>query len=146
MAAIQYHRTNIMSKWLLMSLLIFPLISHAGIKIIVHKDNNSQITLNDVKRIYLDKIQSFSNGERVVPIIQGDESEVTLKFNTDILKKSTNQLKAYWSKRVFTGKGTPPRVVDSNAETVKLVSNNLNIIGIVSSDTDTSNVTVVMEM
>jgi len=48
-----------------------------------------------------------------------------------VLKKSASQLKAYWSKLLFTGKGTPPKEIGSDAEMVSLVASNPNMIGFV---------------
>jgi len=48
-----------------------------------------------------------------------------------ILNKTESQLKAYWSKLVFSGQGQPPKVVDSSAEMLSLIAANPNMTGFV---------------
>ena len=40
-------------------------------------------------------------------------------------------MKSYWSKQIFTGKGTPPKEVGNDASVLDLVANNKNAIGYV---------------
>ncbi len=58
-------------------------------------------------------------------------SDVHKEFAKKVLGKSSSQLKAYWAKLVFTGKGTPPKQINSDAEMIKLVAANPNLIGFV---------------
>ena len=51
------------------------------------------------------------------------------KFNENILEKNEGQLRAYWSQRIFTGKGQPPKTVNGSADVKKLVSENPVFIG-----------------
>jgi hypothetical protein len=46
-------------------------------------------------------------------------------------KKKETELKQYWSRIVFTGKGVPPKLVGNDEAVVKMVSDNKNAIGIV---------------
>ena len=55
---------------------------------------------------------------------------------------SESQLKSYWSKLVFTGKGQPPRDVQTDAEMIELVAGNPNIIGYVDISSVTDKVKV----
>ena len=48
-----------------------------------------------------------------------------------VLSKTDAQLKAYWSKLTFTGKGTPPKELASEEEMMKLVAGNPSLIGFV---------------
>ncbi|MNP49690.1 hypothetical protein D3C76_1438950 [compost metagenome] len=43
--------------------------------------------------------------------------------------KSASQLKAHWSKIIFTGRGQPPQAVSSSAEVKKRVAENPGTIG-----------------
>ena len=89
------------------------------------------------------KVKSFSSGEQAVPISQLESSNVATEFNSTVLNRSNSQLKAYWSKLVFTGKGTPPRAVNSDAEVIKLIAKNPNMIGFVSQGKADASVKVV---
>ena len=106
--------------------------------IIVHPSNGDALDDAAILRIFLGKSKSFPSGAKVVPINMVESAAVTGEFNEKVLSKSSSQLKAYWSKLVFTGKGTPPTTVDSDAEMIKLISANPNMIGFIEGSGDGS--------
>ena len=124
---------------------VFSLVAEAGVKVITHASNSQSLSKSEVARIYLHKALSFPSGQQAVPIGQQDGSPVTKYFQSRVLDKSQSQVKAYWSKLIFTGKGTPPKKVSSDADVIALIKNNPNIIGYVSSDAVTDDVAVVAE-
>jgi ABC-type phosphate transport system substrate-binding protein len=101
----------------------------AEVAIIVHPSNGDALTEADIVRIFLGKSKSFPSGAPAVPVNQAESTAATEEFNQKVVKKSGSQLKAYWSKLVFTGKGTPPKEVANDAEVINLVANNPNVIG-----------------
>ena len=115
----------------------------AEIAIIVNPSNNSDISESEIPRIFLGKITNFPGGALAVPLIQDENTAAATEFNTNVLKKSPSQLKAYWSKLLFTGQGTPPKEVTSDDDVVNLVSTNPNIIGYIDSSKVTSAVKVI---
>jgi ABC-type phosphate transport system substrate-binding protein len=58
-------------------------------------------------------------------------SSTRTEFVTGILKKSEQQYKAYWAKLLFTGKGNPPKELESSADVKAEVAANKNAIGII---------------
>ncbi len=114
----------------------------ADIAVVVHPSNNSAVTQDFVSSVYLGKTKSFEDGKQIVPV---NQSGTTMEedFNKKVLNKSSSQMKAYWSKLVFTGKGTPPKDVKSDADVVSLVSENPATIGYVDSSAVTDKVKVV---
>jgi ABC-type phosphate transport system substrate-binding protein len=88
-----------------------------------------KLSSEQVQQIFLGKTESFPSGGNAVPIDQADSSPVRGDFDTKALGKSTAQVKAYWSKIVFTGKGHPPKEVSSSADVKGLVSGNPSYIG-----------------
>ena len=78
-----------------------------------------------------------------MPINLSSGNAIRSAFDQAALGKSTNQTKAYWSKLVFSGKGNPPKEVDSEAEVIELVSKNPSLIGYVDSGSVTADVKVV---
>ncbi|USD29739.1 phosphate ABC transporter substrate-binding protein [Pseudoalteromonas sp. SCSIO 43201] len=117
--------------------------STLAVDVIVNPANNSALDENEIKQIFIGKAKSFSDGSKALPITQVDGSSVTDEFNEKVLNKSSSQLKAYWSKLVFTGKGTPPKEAADDAEVIKLVASNPNLIGFVSSGAADGSVKVV---
>ncbi|MDP4537697.1 phosphate ABC transporter substrate-binding protein [Alkalimonas collagenimarina] len=99
--------------------------------IVVHPSNTADISTDELSRLYLGRTRTFSNGESAVPINLAENQPMRTVFDEKALSRSSAQLKAYWSKLVFTGKGSPPQEADTVDEMVKLVATNPSIIGYV---------------
>lgn len=112
-------------------LTLFSTVSMAEIAVIVHPSNASNLDDSSITRIFLGKAKSFPDGSQAIAVNQSEGSAATNYFNENLVGKSASQLKAYWSKLVFTGKGTPPQEVASDAEVIELVSKNPSLIGYV---------------
>ncbi|MDN4501646.1 phosphate ABC transporter substrate-binding protein [Alteromonadaceae bacterium BrNp21-10] len=104
-------------------------IALADIAIIVHPNNHSELDKISIARIFLGQSSMFSNGQQALPLNQNSTLAAATEFNQKVLNKSAARLKAYWSQLIFTGQGTPPVSVDSNAEVLALVEKNPNLIG-----------------
>ena len=115
----------------------------AEIAVVVHPSNASAIDSSAISRIFLGKMKSFDGGGQAVPITQEGSNAATDEFNSKVLNKSGSQLKSYWSKLVFTGKGTPPKVVANDAEVINLISTNPNLIGYIDAAAVTGSVKVI---
>lgn len=120
--------------------------SFAAVQVIVHPSNSANISKDDVNRLYTGRASSFPGGGQAVPINLVETHKTRNDFDEKALGRSSSQIKAHWSKLVFTGKGTPPKEVDSDAEVLELVANNPNIIGYVSKGAATDKVKVVLEI
>lgn len=83
---------------------------------------------SDVVKAFLGKKKDLG-GVSVVPVDQNEGSAARNGFYTNIVKKSEAQLKSYWSRLIFTGKGQAPQVVGGDAEVKGMVATNPNIIG-----------------
>ncbi len=111
--------------------------------VIVHPGNpTAALTIKEVKRIYLAKQKTFGNGARIVPINNADK-DLKKEFYKKVVKKTLSQLKAFWAKRIFTGKGKPPR---SSSDVLGWVSSHKNGIGFVRSDQVNGSVKVVLQI
>ena len=115
----------------------------AEVAVIVHPSNSNVIDEAFIKKAFTGKIKSFGNGDSVIAINQENGNKSVEEFNEKLLNKSSSQLKAYWSKQIFTGKGTPPKELSNNDEVIKLVSTNPNLIGYIDSTAINSTVKVV---
>jgi len=127
-------------SWIFLAMFSFP--SFAEISVIVHKDNNSEIDKTVIKRIFLGKNKFYSDGEVAVPIIQ-EKNDISTLFTSKVLRKSPQQLKAYWSKLVFSGGGAMPKAVNNDEDIIKLISVNPNLISYIDSSKVTDKVKVV---
>lgn len=132
-----------MKTLILIFTLIFSASAFSGVAVIVHPSNSSSIENKQISRIFLGKMKSFPGGGQVLPINQSEGSAARSIFEKTVLKKSASQMKAYWSKLVFTGKGTPPKEVDNDAQVIDLVKSNPNLIGYIDESAVTPDVKVI---
>lgn len=126
-------------------LLLFSLTTaavQADIALIVHPSNNATLTDSDIKALFLGKQRSFNDGQQAIPLVVLEAEPSRSEFNNKVLSKTDAQLKAYWSKLTFTGKGTPPKEVSSD-EMLQLVSDNPATIGFIDAQKVSSAVKVV---
>lgn len=63
------------------------------------------------------------------PVDQADASVIKAEFYKKIAGKDTAQVKAIWTKLVFTGKATAPKSVANSAEVKREVAADPNAIG-----------------
>ena len=89
----------------------------------------SKLDKEQVANLFLGKSSSYPDGSAAVPIEQTDATPAHDEFHKSITEKSASQLKSYWSKMIFSGKGTAPKEVASNAELLKLLASNPAMIG-----------------
>ena len=107
---------------------------YAEISVIVHPSNEVSLSKKNVQRIFLGKMKKFPGGGEALPINLPVGNVVAERFNSTVLKKSAPMLSGYWGQYVFTGKGAPPKQVDSVAAVKNLVELNPSAIGYVDSE------------
>jgi ABC-type phosphate transport system substrate-binding protein len=87
------------------------------------------LTSNQLADIFLGRVSRFPNGLLAVPIDLRDGSPERDRFYAKITGKTPAQVKAYWSKIIFTGRGQPPKAVASDLDVKKFVAANVGAIG-----------------
>ncbi|NWD67128.1 phosphate ABC transporter substrate-binding protein [Pseudomonas gingeri] len=87
------------------------------------------LTRNQVADIFLGKTNRFPSGKQAIPIDQTEGSAPRDEFYTTFTGKSAAQLKAHWSKIIFTGRGQPPEALSNSAEVKKRIAGNPDSIG-----------------
>jgi len=107
--------------------------ANAEMVVVVNKANQNTLTQNDVSRIFLGKMKSFASGNSITPVNITNKEALRAEFNKKVLKKSSSQVKAYWSKLVFSGKGTPPAELASDAKIKEFIAANPDAIGYIDS-------------
>jgi hypothetical protein len=79
--------------------------------------------------IFLGRRTRFPDGSAAVPIDQSEGTPARGEFYARLADMSPAQLKAFWSKLIFTGRGQPPIAVATAAQAKKLLLANPNAIG-----------------
>ena len=129
--------------WLTLSLGIG--VARADVVAVVSAKNpNSRLSKNQVADVFLGKAARFPDGKLAVPIDQREGTALRNEFYLKLTGKSAAQIKAHWSKIIFTGRGQPPKVVANSAELIKLLEVNVNGIGYIEQNMVDSSVKVVL--
>lgn len=92
----------------------------------------SSASADDVAQIFLGKRSDIA-GNDLTAVDQSEGSASRTVFYDKVVEKSPSQLNAYWSRLIFTGKGSPPRQVGSDAEVAEAVLEDEEAIGYVDS-------------
>ena len=99
------------------------------VAVVSSKSSVTALSKNQVADIFLGKTSRFPDGEPAVPIDQVEGSPARDEFYAKFTGKNAAQIKAHWSKIIFTGRGQPPKEVASSAEVKKEVVQNPRAIG-----------------
>ena len=135
---------NMKSKILLfVSALLFSVSSLAGVAVIVNSSNGASINESDISRIFLGKVKKFSTGDKITIVNLKYNHETRNEFEKKVLNKSASQVKAYWSKLMFSGKGKPPKELASDKDILAFVAANPGSIGYVAEGSVDGSVKVV---
>ncbi len=139
-------KTNMKPLLLGLFMLIFTQLAFADLVVITNKASKVDVlTADQVKALFLQKEKSFPNGDNVVLGDQNSGSAVRDEFGSKVLGKSPKKLKRYWSKRVFAGKGVPPKVVGDDAAMKAWVAKTPNSLGYISAGALDDSVKVVFK-
>lgn len=103
------------------------------VAIVSAKAGKSSMTTEQVADVFLGRDSSME------PVDLSDSSSVRNDFYTKLTGKDASQVKALWTKLIFTGKATPPKIASSAAEVKSKVSADDKTIGYIDkSDVDAS--------
>lgn len=130
---------------LLLCLLSISNITMAKVVVIVNVTNTATLSDNDLSSLFLGKSKSFPNNNKAQAINLNYGNETRKAFEKSILKKTSSQVKAYWSKLLFSGKGKPLKELSSDAEVLAFVAENPNAIAYIDASNINGSVKVVKE-
>jgi ABC-type phosphate transport system substrate-binding protein len=105
----------------------------------------SMLSKDQVTNIFLGKFTRFPDGAPAVPIDQVEEAPARDEFYATFANKSPAQVKAHWTKLIFTGRGQPPKSVSNSVEVRKLIAANPQAIGYMERSTVDGSVKTVVQ-
>ncbi|MFT5717190.1 MAG: hypothetical protein ACI9T7_001377 [Oleiphilaceae bacterium] len=87
-------------------------------------------TLNrkQVMGLFLGRSRSFPNGINAKAFDHEVDSTIRARFFESLTGKSISDIDAYWARLRYSGRASPPKVIDNMAEILKEVSQNLHAI------------------
>ncbi|ERP85362.1 hypothetical protein Q670_06665 [Alcanivorax sp. P2S70] len=132
-----------MKSILVVSFLLLTGFAQAGIVVVVSKNSDlGGLTRNEVRQIFngqLNRVGEISVKPLDLPVA-ASQREV---FYQQVMGKSVEQMKSYWARMIFTGRGMPPREVSSDREMTLLVGSDRKFIGYMDEADVTSDLKVV---
>ncbi len=100
---------------------------------------------NPASRMFSEQAAQFFLGKSTLfTPIEHTEGPLRNEFSQKVLGKDSSQVKAQWSKLVFTGKGTAPKEFGSSAEVKKAVAADVQAIGYIEKSAVDDSVKVIL--
>lgn len=102
------------------------------------------LTANQAADLFLGKASDFPGGGAATPIDQGEGSPARDAFYQKAAGKAPAQMKAYWARMLFTGRGEPPVESGDSAAVKRLVAANPGLVGYIDKDALDASVRVLL--
>jgi ABC-type phosphate transport system substrate-binding protein len=130
---------------MLVGLVLSASVWAGNVVVIVNKDNDQAINKALIAKIYTGKDKEWSNGDKIMLLDLPESNPARLIFSKDVVGKSVESLKFTWAQMMFSGVAVPPKVVHSDEEMKKYVSDNRNAIGYIDASSVDDSVKVVIK-
>jgi ABC-type phosphate transport system substrate-binding protein len=104
--------------------------------VVVNNSNTiSQLSREQVSKIFLRQITQWDNHQPVLPVDQGAESPVRWSFTKNIHRRTIAAVQTWWQQQTFAGVAVAPPERASDADVLAYVRQFPNAIGYVRADT-----------
>jgi len=107
--------------------LLLALVSYAApaiaepVLVVNARSGVSQLSQDEVINIFLGRYRRFPGGGGATPIDQPEGSPLRAEFYRKLVNKDLDQINAYWSRLIFSGKTPPPKQAANAAEAIQLI-------------------------
>jgi ABC-type phosphate transport system substrate-binding protein len=115
------------------------------VAVVSSKSALNTLSKNQLADIFLGKTHQFPDGTPAVPIDQEEGSPTRDEFYAVFTGQSPAQMKAHWSKVIFTGRGKPPRTASDSTEVKKAIAANPRSISYIDRSALDSTVKVLLQ-
>lgn len=113
-------------------LALAPGLACAGVAVIAHPATTADsLSAEQVSQIFLGRTRAFPDGSPVLSINMAEGTETRALFLDQVLGKTEQQIRAHWSRMVFTGKAKPPRNAQNRDDLIRIVSSTPGMVGYV---------------
>ncbi|MDD2729079.1 hypothetical protein [Malikia sp.] len=121
--------------------------SHAQVALVAGAQSSaSKLTTEQAASLFLGKSEQLPGQGTAVLLDQPESATVRELFYTKVTGKSAAQVKATWSRLVFSGKATLPKEVPNSAAVKKMVAGNVNAVGYIEKSAVDSSVKVLLSV
>lgn len=99
-----------------------------------------------IRKVFLGKAVKLPSGAKLVPVDIDERDDLYEVFCRKVVGKSPAQISSHWSRRIFNGKGIPPKQLANAREITNLVASDTTYISYVVGDVKSSDVKVVFSI
>jgi ABC-type phosphate transport system substrate-binding protein len=139
-------RTRALLSFVLL-LLLTACAEAAELVVIVNPGSGvDRLTKAEVVNIFMGRYKKFASGVSALPVDLAGEQNEKERFYSSLVGMQLAEINSYWARVMFSGRGTPPRQMDTAAEVIEVVSNNKGAIGYIDRTRLDARVRVVYEM
>lgn len=103
--------------------------AHAGVVLVGNPGIGAALSADQAANLYLGKGSKLPNGANAVVFELENGDPLRVEFHAKVTGKSEAQLQSYWSRLVFTGKGTPPPQLKDAAQMKYSIASTPNAVG-----------------
>lgn len=108
-----------------------PLLAGAETLVVASSASSlAALSKTEVRQLYMGNASS-AGGAKVMVLDMPEGSEQRKSFYASVAGKSEAQLKSYWARMIFTGKGTPPKQVRGPKDMARTLKANPQALGYV---------------
>lgn len=115
--------------WIAALIFILPMQVMAEVVVVVAQ--NSAITSlseNQLRQLYLEGSGRIAgNSVKALDLPEGNQTRK--EFYQAAVGKTPAQMKSYWARMIFTGRGVPPRMVSGDRAMQVMLENNPELVG-----------------
>lgn len=128
---------NYLLKYIIFILILVlpvPALSDAITVITNNSISDTRITREELKEIYMARKTKWESGDRVVVAIlkKGEAHDI---FTKNIISVPPSKLIGIWKKVIFTGAGYPPKILKTEEDMIKFVSQTKGAVGYIKNST-----------
>jgi ABC-type phosphate transport system substrate-binding protein len=113
------------------------------VAVVSSKSAITSLSKSQIEDIFFGRATHLPAGLQAVPLDQAEGSSAREEFYAKVAGKSPAQMKAYWSKIIFTGRGQPPKEVTNGTDLRKRLEEDPTAIGYIDASLVNGNVRVV---
>jgi ABC-type phosphate transport system substrate-binding protein len=117
-----------MKKKLFIVLLLFSVTADAGLVVIANLSVGDGASDRDIKKVFIGKKSELAGGV-VIPVDQKEGSIMRKWFYETVVGQTEDEVKAYRTEMVFTGKGVSPKILDDDLAVKAFVATTPGAIG-----------------
>jgi len=117
---------------LLLALSMAPTLGAAELVVAVRSDSEiGTLSKKEVVDIFLGRFRQLPGGQQAEPLDQATQSPERQAFYSALINKTSAEINAYWARLLFSGRVTPPRVMNTPEKMLEELINNPRAIGYV---------------